>query len=308
MSVPVFWHADSLLHRNPDGHPERPERATAVHEAVDALARRGSVTPLEPRTATDEELLRVHAPEYLNQIEATVDREYTALDADTSANRHTAEVARLGAGSAVQAVRAVSGNVRPFVAMRPPGHHALPGRAMGFCIYNTVAVAAGEARAEGYERVAIVDWDVHHGNGTEHIFRGRSDVFYASVHQSPHYPGTGPAHYTGEGEGEGSTLNCPLPAGCGRDEYLAVLNQRIVPAIEQFSPQLLLVSAGFDVHERDPLGGMKLRGEDFTEITDRLVRLAERHCDGRIVHILEGGYDLHGLAEGVTAVLLRLAE
>jgi acetoin utilization deacetylase AcuC-like enzyme len=309
MPVSVFYHEDARLHENGAGHPERPERLSAVWNAIEPRLSRGTIELVEPVEASDEALLRVHTAAYIDRIRQTAGTDRTQFDLDTSANRHTARAAALGAGAGVAAVDLAleESGVRPLVLMRPPGHHALDDVAMGFCIYNTAAVAAAHARARGVERVAIVDWDVHHGNGTEYIFRDRSDVFYASIHQSPHYPGTGPEHYRGEREGEGYTLNVPLPAGCGRDEYLRALRDRVVPALDRFEPGLLIVSAGFDVHERDPLGGMRLAGDDFALITRELVGLADRRAAGRIVHILEGGYDLEGLSDGVSVVADTLA-
>ena len=307
MDVPILWHPDAELHRNSPGHPERPERSDAARAAVQEALDRGSARLVTPREATREELERVHTSDYVDRIQESASRPRTSFDLDTSANEHTARVAALASGASVQAVEVVDGTTRPFVLMRPPGHHALDDVPMGFCIYNQAATAAAAARANGHERVAIIDWDVHHGNGTEYIFRDRSDVFYASIHQSPHYPGTGPAHYTGEREGEGFTLNCPLRARSGRDEYLLALRDRIVPALTVFAPSLVIVSAGMDVHRLDPLGGMRLTGEDLAEITTMLVSFAGNNCDGRIVHILEGGYDLDGLADGVAAIARTLA-
>jgi len=301
----IYYDEGCLLHENGPGHPERPERIGSIMRCVEA----GECVPaprvVAPTPAGREEIERVHACDYVDAIEASAGSVRTVFDADTSANAHTFRAATLAAGGAVAAVRAVcSGEVvRPFVVMRPPGHHAERDRAMGFCIFNNAAIAAADALAGGLERVAIVDWDVHHGNGTEHIFADRRDVLYVSLHEYPHYPGTGRSADVGHDEGAGYTVNVPLSAGSGAAEYLRAFDEIVLPALDRYAPQLVIVSAGFDGHGNDPLAGMQLDGPAYAAMTRRLVGVANRHAEGRIVHLLEGGYDLAGLVDGFGAVV-----
>jgi acetoin utilization deacetylase AcuC-like enzyme len=309
MNLRVYHDSRCLAHENGPGHPERPERIQAI---LDRVMQREYGVPLryasaEPATRDDLEL--VHTPAYLDELDHSSRRPHTVFDADTGANEHSFLAARVAAGAAIAAVRSVlSGDPEyPFVATRPPGHHAERDHAMGFCLINNAAVAAARAIASGVERVAIVDWDVHHGNGTEHMFADRADVLYASLHQAPHYPGTGRSADIGTGPGAGYTVNLPLAAGSGESEYLRAFDEVILPVLDQYRPELIIVSAGFDVHERDPLAGMLLSGSSFALITRRLRDLAVAHAGGRIVHVLEGGYDLRALADGVDSVLASLA-
>jgi acetoin utilization deacetylase AcuC-like enzyme len=230
---------------------------------------------------------------------------------DTAVSTASAEVARLAAGSIVALCDEVAqGRLdRGFAAVRPPGHHAERDLAMGFCLFNNVAVAAEHLRrAHGLERVLIADWDVHHGNGTQHIFEERSDVFYFSLHQWPLYPGTGRASERGRGSGAGTTLNCPLPPGAGDDEFLEALTDGLVPAAERFAPDFLLLSAGFDAHVADPLGGLAVTTDAFARATRLFCDLADRLAGGRFVSVLEGGYDLEALAECVATHVEVLLE
>jgi acetoin utilization deacetylase AcuC-like enzyme len=242
-------------------------------------------------------------------LAATATRDHTRFDFDTHANRYTYEAALRSAGAGVTAIdRAMRDEPRAICVTRPPGHHAERERAMGFCFLNNVAIAAEHAiAAHGMSRVAIVDWDVHHGNGTQHHFYSRSDVFYVSIHQYPHYPGTGAAGGKGEGPGAGFTLNIPLEPGAGDDKYCRLFDTVILPLLEQYQPQMILVSAGFDGHRRDPLGGMDLTGAGYSSMAKRLCDLSGRYSDGRVVVLLEGGYDLAGLTEGVGAVVEELS-
>ncbi len=309
MNLRVYYDQQCLLHDNGPGHPERSERVAAIMRRVEAgdYGVACEVVPCDPVGRTEIE--RVHTPAYVDELEASANRDRTVFDADTTANRHSWLSARLAAGGAVAATRAaVAGDpVYSFVAMRPPGHHAEHDRAMGFCLLNNVAIAAADALAAGLERVAIVDWDVHHGNGTEHIFADRPDVFYVSLHQSPHYPGTGRSSDVGAGSGAGYTMNLPLPAGSGEGEYLRAVDDLVLPVLAQYNPELVLVSAGFDAHERDPLAGMLLGATSYRRITERLRSFADDVAGRRIVHVLEGGYDLDALSTGVDAVLGALA-
>jgi acetoin utilization deacetylase AcuC-like enzyme len=294
-------------HQTPPGHPESPARA-AVLDAVAAEWRGRGGEVVAPRDATGEQLRRVHASEYLALLDETAGRA-AAFDADTYTSPETIDIARLAAGAAVDAVERVMGGPhrRALALVRPPGHHAERSRAMGFCFYNSVAVAAAHARALGAARVAIVDYDVHHGNGTQHIFEADPTVLYVSVHQFPYYPGTGSAREVGKDEGRGFTVNLPLEAGATDDDYRVAFEDVVLPVTRQFSPDVLLVSAGFDAHVRDPLGGMRLNTGSFGAMTAALRRTADECCGGRIVLVTEGGYDLRALGESIAAAVDALA-
>jgi len=291
-------------HLGPGGHPERPERLAAVGRAI--AERASALRPVPSRPASDEELLRVHSPALLRRIELATRHAPEQLDPDTYVSAQSFEVARLAAGAAVELARAVArGDLRAgFAAVRPPGHHAERDQAMGFCLFNNVAVA-GEAlrREEGVERLLILDWDVHHGNGTQRIFEEERDVLYFSTHQFPCYPGSGAVQEAGQGAGTGSTVNVPLQPGAGDRELVCALRRILVPVARRFRPQLILVSAGFDAHRDDPLASLEVTGEGFAEAS-RIVRaLADDLCGGRVAVVLEGGYSPSGLYEGVSALL-----
>jgi acetoin utilization deacetylase AcuC-like enzyme len=305
----LLVHSDRFVeHQTPPGHPERPERA----EVMDVIAGRWRARGTEivaPRAATREQLARVHDADYLRRIADTAGLA-VALDPDTYTSPETHEIAGLAAGAAVDAVeRVMAGSHRSAVALvRPPGHHAERNRAMGFCLYNNVAVAAAHARAGGASRVAIVDYDVHHGNGTQHIFESDPDVLYVSTHQYPYYPGTGAAEEIGVDRGVGFTVNLPIEAGAVDEDYQILFSAVIVPVLLQFEPDLVLVSAGFDAHESDPLGGLRLTTAAFAAMTAELRRVAEECCRGRMVAVTEGGYDLQALAASLNGVLEVLSE
>jgi acetoin utilization deacetylase AcuC-like enzyme len=291
-------------HRGPDGHPERPERLDAVHEAIEGHA--DHLDALSPREASAEEILRVHRRQHWEFVEQAARRAPTGFDADTYASQDSFDVAKLAAGSSIEIARRVArGEVRSgLAAVRPPGHHAESDRAMGFCLFNNVAIAARAVQAEdGVERVMIFDWDVHHGNGTQHFFEEDPNVLYASTHQFPYYPGTGAAGETGRGPGEGATLNIPLTAGAGDEEYLGAIQHLLVPAARAFRPELILVSCGFDAHADDPLAAMEVSGDGFSAMATILRALAEDLCGGKLALVLEGGYALSGLREGTDRVL-----
>ena len=296
-------------HRGPTSHPERPQRLEAVGQALGEVA--SEVEALPARPAEEHEVLRVHGAEHWQTIESAARRAPGQLDPDTYVSPASFEVARLAAGAVVDLARSVArGEARSgLAAVRPPGHHAEAGRAMGFCLFNNVAVAARALQAEeGLEKILILDWDVHHGNGTQHSFESDPSVFYASTHQFPYYPGTGDAGEAGVGAGEGTTLNVPFPAGCGDDEYIGALQRLVSPAARWFRPQMILISCGFDAHRDDPLASMGVSGEGFLAMT-RIVRaLADELCDGRIAFVLEGGYAASGLLDGTRAVLRGMLE
>jgi acetoin utilization deacetylase AcuC-like enzyme len=297
MSLIVISSPRFAEHQNPPGHPERSERAEVMDVVADAWRRSGGEV-VAPRAATSEVLGRVHDSHYLKRIAETAGAS-VALDPDTFTSPETYEVALLAAGAAVEGVeRVIDGRrTRALALVRPPGHHAERDRAMGFCFYNNVAVGAAHARALGVERVAIVDYDVHHGNGTQHTFEDDPHVLYVSTHQSPFYPGTGEFGEVGRGDGRGFTINVPLDVGAVDEDYRLVYAEIVLPILGQFRPGLVMVSAGFDAHERDPLGGMRLTSAAFAAMTMELRRVAESHSGGRMMAITEGGYDLHALAE-----------
>ncbi|WIG54315.1 MAG: hypothetical protein OJF61_000101 [Rhodanobacteraceae bacterium] len=301
----IYTHPACLEHDPGIGHPESPARLRAVMQALDAQPF-AAIERVEAPRATREQLERAHGTEYVDQIFASAPSHGTArLDEDTVMSPGSLEAALRAAGAACAATDAVLAREtrRAFCAVRPPGHHASRHEAMGFCLFNSVAVAAAHALgAHRLDRVAIVDFDVHHGNGTQAIFRHDPRLLYTSSHQMPLYPGTGEA---GE-HGAGNLFNAPLPPGAGSAEFRAAWEEKLLPELDLFRPQLLLISAGFDADARDPLAQLQLVPDDYAWITQRLVELADRHADGRIVSALEGGYDLDALREDVAAHVTAL--
>jgi acetoin utilization deacetylase AcuC-like enzyme len=276
------------------------ERAE-VFEAVAAAHRAAGGEVREPTPASREDLARVHDVEYIDVVAATAGRP-AMLDPDTFTSPDSFDVARLAAGAAVDAAWIAYREGQPALAMvRPPGHHAERDRAMGFCLFNNIAIAAAALRADGLDRVAIVDIDVHHGNGTQAAFYDDPSVLFISSHQFPYYPGTGAADETGAGAGRGFTLNIPLPAGTGDEEYVRAYTGTVAPALDRFAPQAILVSAGFDAHERDPLAGMRVTTSGYTALLAMLDAAARRLCDRRIALVTEGGYDLTALRDCLIA-------
>ena len=290
-------------------HPERPERLLAAREAV--AHAKADFSRIDPREATDELLERVHDPRFVESLEALRGRR-GMLDPDTFVSEKSIEAAKRAAGGAAEMIDRIvakDAKARAGVALlRPPGHHARPAHAMGFCLINNVAVAAAEARARGVERVAIVDYDVHHGNGTQEMFWRDPHVLYVSLHQFPFYPGTGALEDAGEGEGRGYTVNVPLAAGGGDAVYRAAFDRIVSPVLEQYAPELVLVSAGFDAAERDPLAEMHLTPRGYGYMTQRLAEQVTKSAGGRIALVLEGGYDLRSLESGLEESMAAVFE
>ena len=298
MTTFLYSHDASLHHVTPEGHPERVDRIRAINRVL-ASPHFKDLIRREAPLARDEDILRAHAPEHLNRVRAIApEAGFEYLDADTAMSPGSLEAALRASGAATAAVDAVfRGEAdNAFCAMRPPGHHAESRRAMGFCFFNNAAIAALYAR-ERYdaERVAVVDFDVHHGNGTQEIFYSDPGLFYGSTHQMPLYPGTGSSQETGVG----NIFNAPLRAVDGGEQFREAMSTLILPALDVFAPDLVIISAGFDAHHRDPLGSLRLTEEDFAWATLQLMEAAEIHAGGRVVSVLEGGYDLQGLAASV---------
>jgi acetoin utilization deacetylase AcuC-like enzyme len=301
MTTLLYTHPACLEHDPGEYHPEAPSRLRAVLEALDApefarLDRR------EAPEATLDDIARVHPRRFVERLLAAVPADgYVGIDADTIMSPGSGEAALRAAGAVVAAVDAVfAGEAdNAFCAVRPPGHHAEPGRAMGFCLFNSVAVGALRARAaHGLARVAVIDFDVHHGNGTQAAFYDDPNLFYGSTHQYPLYPGTGSTRETGA---DGNIVNVPLPPMAGSDEFRAGVSRTILPALDEFRPEFVLISAGFDAHRRDPLAQLMLEEADYTWITGQLLEIAARHAEGRVVSTLEGGYDLAALGNSAAA-------
>ncbi len=287
------------------GHPERPARIAALLELLGGKTRPG-LRRLEPRSASVADLALIHDAAYIDRVAATAGESFHVFDPDTSTSPHSWDTARLAAGGVLALLDAVmAGEVdNGFALVRPPGHHAEADRARGFCLFNNIAIGAEHLRRRhGVGRLAIVDWDVHHGNGTQHAFAADPGVLYVSTHQWPHFPGTGRVEEAGEGPGVGCTVNLPLPAGCGDAEYLGVFERIVVPICRQFDPDVVLVSAGFDAHVRDPLAGMRVTTEGFRLLARLVLGAAADSAGGRVVAVLEGGYDLDALRGSVAVVL-----
>lgn len=294
-----------IKHRSPSRHVERPERLEAILELLATRTLATELVPFPLRLANDEELLRAHRPEVLRTVQELTEQGGGHIDPDTYVNEHSDTAARLAVGSGIDLCRAVlSGEFdRGFALCRPPGHHATPLRSMGFCLYSTVALVALACR-DLAERILIFDWDVHHGNGTQDCLYADDGTCFISFHQGRFYPGTGYPDERGEGPGEGLTYNVPLPAGCGNDEYLAAYYRLVRPIIRDYDPQLIIVSAGYDAHKDDLLGGMAVTSEGFAQLAQLVCEDAEAtSAKGKVVGFLEGGYHLGGLAESVLSTL-----
>ena len=306
----LIYHPDALLHDTGEGHPERRARLESIIQHLRDQLLWDEVLHLQPQLAPRRALLRAHSPAHLNQVAALARVERpTYVCQDTAGSSNTPRAALLAAGAPLTAIDALlAGRAdHAFCCMRPPGHHAEVEQIMGFCFFNNAAVAAHYLRAEcGCDKVAIIDWDIHHGNGTQHIFEADGSVFFCSIHQSPLYPGTGAADERGLGAGRGQTLNIPVPAGSTDADYIRHFTDTIIPAIDQFQPDFILLSAGFDAHRSDPLGQILLSAEGYGQLTELVLQLATRHCEGRLVSLLEGGYDLEATAASAATHLSTL--
>ena len=299
---------DFLKHQPGPFHPERPERLKVLLDLTRGL-RGGDLQILPPRPAKREEVSSCHSSEYIDLISSTSETNRYALDGDTVTCADSFGIALLAVGGFLRLLDSVSANDfrNGFALVRPPGHHATRDRAMGFCLFNTVSIGAHYLkRLYGASRILILDWDVHHGNGTQESFYQDPSVLYISTHQYPYYPGTGAIEEVGNGKGEGYTVNIPLPAGCGNEEYLRVFKEIVIPIANKYEPEWVLVSAGFDPHQQDPLGGMRVTEQGFSVMASLLLDLAQKHSSGKIAFLLEGGYDLEALRNSVAAVLEQL--
>jgi acetoin utilization deacetylase AcuC-like enzyme len=305
----LVYHTDYLKHDPGHRHPERPERLTAVVNAIKESGLWEKLVHLEPSPAIVEQVAYVHDEDYIEAL-----REFCAgggglMDPDTGVSPDSFDIALLAAGGAIRAIDAVvDGEVQnAFAAVRPPGHHAFPNKSKGFCLFNNVAIGARYLQKEhNLERILIIDWDIHHGDGTNYFFYQDPSVFYFSIHEYPFYPGTGRAYENGRGKGAGYTLNVPVPYGTGVDEYMDVFQQKLKPAALNFRPEFVLISAGFDAHKDDPLSGIMLTSSAYGQFTEIAREIADLTCGGRIVSLLEGGYSLSALPESVLEHLKQL--
>jgi acetoin utilization deacetylase AcuC-like enzyme len=306
----VVIDAEYLKHLPGDSHPERPERIKVLLDLAGGLDRQ-KFQLVAPKAAARADVERIHGADHVRLVESTSTVNHYALDGDTITCRDSFGVSLLAVGGFLTLLDmlAAKESSNGFALVRPPGHHALRHHAMGFCLFNTMAIGAEYLKHNyGAKKILIMDWDVHHGNGTQDAFYQDPTVLFISTHQYPYYPGSGALNECGVGAGEGYTINIPLPAGCADAEYMQVFQDIVVPAAEKFQPQWILVSAGFDPHRRDPLGGMNVTEEGFGAMARILLSLANRFADARIAFLLEGGYDLAGLRDSVAAVLAALRE
>lgn len=292
-------------------HPESPERLAAIYEMLDNPGMSWKFTEIEPREATHEEIESVHSSSYINHVAGTAGKDSVMLDPDTATSPETYHVAKLAAGGVCNSIdNVISGDVdNAFAFVRPPGHHAEHDAAAGFCIFNNIAIGAMHAvLRHNMKRILIADWDLHHGNGTQHLFYTDPRVLYFSTHQYPYYPGTGGVDEIGRGPGEGYTVNVPLSGGAGDGDYVKIFRKILAPVALEFKPELVLLSAGFDIYYQDPLGSMRVTPNGFAALARILMNIADSCCRGRFVAVLEGGYHVQGLTKSVKAVLEEMRD
>lgn len=305
MSAPLAFFTDDLFlkHDTGPGHPESPDRLTSVQDLLYKQSYFNQLEMLFVRPATVEEIALNHDKKYIQHVEIFCKDGGRSLDADTIVSGSSYQAAALAVGAGLAAADALLDKKykRSLLLLRPPGHHSLQDRSMGFCLFNNVAICARYFLSKGMQRVAIVDWDVHHGNGTEASFYDQDNVLFISTHQYPYYPGTGAADDTGVGAGRGFTLNLPMAAGSGDAELNKAFEEQLIPGLKEFQPEVVLISAGFDAHRADPLAMLNLSTEFFAQATRRLTEVADEFANGRVISFLEGGYNLKALAESVEA-------
>ena len=307
MNIAIIWD-EAYAEHDTGAHPEGADRIATVVDHLRGGDLWARLTVVKPVPASEEDVLRVHTRAHLDTIKQAAASGGRWIDPDTHVSPRSFEIALLSAGGAITATRLWDEGLVPFALIRPPGHHATSDRAMGFCLFNNVAIAAARLLAEGYERVAIIDWDVHHGNGTQAVFYDEPRVLYVSLHQWPHYPGSGFFTECGAGQAEGRTVNVPLPAAANDGDYAQAFEVIVEPIVTQFAPQAILVSAGQDIHAGDPLGDMLVNEAGFADMALHCARLAQDLCGGRLAFILEGGYDRDASARAVEAILRALAD
>ena len=298
-----------LQHITSEYHPENHRRLEVIYEMLNDEDMLGKYEDIQPRLATEEELELIHVPEYISRVAATEGISHVMLDPDTQTSPKSYEAARLAVGGVLESIDGImAGDIQNgFALVRPPGHHAESDRGMGFCLFNNVAVGAQYAITKhSLDRILIVDWDLHHGNGTQNTFYNTPNVLYFSTHQFPYYPGTGSLSETGSGNGQGFTVNVPLSGGQGDEDYAQIFKKILHPICCQYKPQFIIVSAGFDTYFQDPLGSMKITPRGFAELTQSLLEISHINCADRILFVLEGGYHLDGLRESVKVVLKQL--
>lgn len=311
-TVSFIGHPDYQAHETGEGHPERPDRLRAIHSRLSESGIESDLVSTEPFHVDEDWLTRAHTAAHVKNVKTRCSQGAPCMeDYETMLSPGSFDIARLAVGATFKATDQVFSGESDgaFCAVRPPGHHAEHSRAMGFCLFNNVVIAARYAQETyGIEQVMILDWDVHHGNGTQHILEEDPSVFYFSIHQYPHYPGTGAREEKGHGKGTGMTLNAPVVEGTGDDEYLKIFDKELMPAMDAFKPQFVIISAGFDAHIDDPLSATRVTEDGFSKMTNRALAIAADHADGRLISVLEGGYSLEGLSLSVEAHLQVLLD